>query len=296
MHPGFHWVGKSEDGQTVTLRRFGGAFSIPSYATPEWRAANAEKIRGGVVLDTETTGLNRKGDTVIEIALRPFKFNRANGDLIEVGQMYAALQDPGKPLSDEIKRLTGLTDADLAGKAIDWKTVDRLVGDAQIVVAHNAAFDRPFVERGAPSSAGKVWGCSLKQIEWAKKGFNVSKLEVLSIYHGFFAESHRAASDVDALLHLLTMTDWTTHKTYLNELLANARRPLVRVRATHSPFESKDILKERGYSWDQNAKLWHRTVYQEDTDHEVAWLTSAVYKGDFRGALDEIPLTDNFKL
>ena len=295
MHADFRWIGKSEDGETVTLRKFAGKFEVASYATPEWLAANADKVRIGVVIDTETTGLNRKSDKVIEIGLRQFRFNRASGELLAVGAAYSALQDPGTPLSDDIKRLTGLTDAELQGKSIDWAAVGRALSEASIIIAHNASFDRPFVDRGCEISATKIWGCSLKQVEWSRKGYNVAKLEVLSIYHGFFADSHRALSDVDALLNLITMVDWTSRKPYLAELLANARRPLARIAATRAPFEAKDILKERGYNWDANAKCWHKTLFQEDLAAEVAWNEAAVYKGAFGGRTEEIAVADNFK-
>lgn len=295
MHSDFKWIGKSADGETVTLRKFSGAFNVPAYVTPDWLATNVDKLRTGVVVDVETTGLNRKTDAVIEIGLRRFRFNRANGDLVEAGETYAALQDPGAPLSDDIKRLTGLTDADLAGKAIDWTRVGRLLDDAHLVIAHNASFDRPFIDRCCRISTDKVWACSFKQIDWARKGFNVHKLELLSIYHGFFADSHRAMSDVDALLNLLTMADWTTHKTYLNELLVNARRALARVSALNSPFESKDLLKERGYGWDSNARVWQKIVFHDQLATEVAWLESAIYKGSFAGRTEEIAPIDNFK-
>jgi DNA polymerase-3 subunit epsilon len=299
MHPEFRWIGQSQDGQTVTLRRFSGgrpeAWPVPKHVTPDWLALNSDRIRTGVVIDVETTGLNRKADTVIEIGLRRFRFDRATGELVDPGVTYTGLQDPGAPLSDDIKRLTGLTDADVAGRSIDWSVVASHLEAAQVIIAHNAAFDRSFIDRQAPVSAGKVWACSLKQIDWWSKGFTSSKLEILAIYHGFFADSHRAQSDVDATLNLLTLEDWTTRRPYLSELLANARRPIARVWATSSPFETKDALKERGYAWDANARVWTKVVFQEDAAAERSWMEAAVYKGDFRGRIEDIAATDNFK-
>jgi DNA polymerase-3 subunit epsilon len=288
MHPDFQWIGKSADGETVTLKRFGGRFRL----APE---PDKDKIRRAIALDVETTGLNRKSDRIIEIGIRSFQFNRATGELVTVGPVYEGLQDPGEPLSDDIKRLTGLTDDMLRGKAIDWKAVASLLDDASLVIAHNASFDRPFIERMTKASAEKVWGCSLKQVGWRTKGFTSSKLEVLSIYHGFFTDAHRALADADALIHLLSHEDHVTRRPYFHELLATARRPLSLVIATNSPFETKDALKERGYSWDNNERVWKRHVFRDDVAAEVAWMESAVYKGDFRGRVVEIPLHDNFK-
>ena len=295
MHSGFRWIGKSEDGETVTLHKFKGAFNIPSYATPAWLSANTDSVRMGVVVDIETTGLDKKSDVVIEIGLRCFRFNRMTGDLLEAGESYSALQDPGRPLSEEIKGLTGLTDSDLNEKWIDWTKVDQLIGGASLVIAHNASFDRTFVDRSCKTSEKKIWACSLKQIDWGKKGFRGPKLDVLSIYHGFFTNSHRALTDADALLNLITLNDGSTGKTYLNELLINARRPVARVSADRAPFESKDLLKERGYGWDNSARVWQKTVFQDELPSETTWLESTVYNGNFAGRSEEIALVDNFK-
>lgn len=291
----FRWIGKSPDGETVTLKKFSGEFRTAEYATPDWLLANGESVRAGVALDTETTGLNRRGDAIIEIGLRAFRFNKTTGDLLALGESYSGLEDPGRPLSDEVKILTGLRTEDLRGKKIDWIAVDRMLGAADIILAHNAGFDRPFVEKKSEAAREKPWGCSQKQIDWTMKGFGSSKLELLSIYHGFFTDAHRALSDVDALLHLLSMQDTQTARPYLNELLITARRPMVRVFAVNSPFESKDLLKDRGYSWDLEKKVWSKSIYKESAEAEMAWLESAVYSGSSRGLVEEIALNQLFK-
>jgi DNA polymerase-3 subunit epsilon len=291
----FRWIGQSLDGQTVTLKRFAGQFKTVEYATEEWLAAHPERIRSGIVIDVETTGLNKKTDSVIEVGLRTFLFNKLTGELLKAGTTYSGLQDPGKPLSDEIKRLTGLNDEMLAGKNIDWKHVNDLIEKAHVLIAHNASFDRPFIDRHSSASTTKPWACSYKQVEWTRKGFSVHKLDVLCIYHGFFTDAHRALNDVDALLNLLSMNDTSTNRSYLNELLTNARKPVTRVVAASSPFETKDLLKERGYSWDATGRAWQKVINKNDLASEVAWLESAVYLGDFKGRVEDITLTDQFK-
>lgn len=291
----FDWVGKSVDGATVILRKFTGEFKTASYADEQWLTSHADRVRIGVSIDVETTGLNKKSDTVIEIGVRQFLFNKITGELLKAGEGYSAFQDPGHPISDDIKRLTGITDDQLKGQAIDWKKVDRLLSEAHIIIAHNAAFDRPFIERNSTVSPAKTWGCSVKQVDWSAKGYPSQKLEILSIFHGYFVDAHRALNDADGLLHLLTHADAQTRKPYLDELLRNARRPLVKVVATNAAFESKDSLKERGYNWDTAGRVWHKMIFKETLETEIAWMESVVYKGSFRGSAVEIPLVDNFK-
>lgn len=286
----------AEDGESVTLRKFNGEITPPAYFTEQWRTENLDSIRSGLVVDVETTGLNKSEDQIIEIGLRHFLFNRTNGDILLAEESYQGFQDPGVPLSEEIKALTGLDDSLLRGQSIDWAEVERHFSAAQIILAHNASFDRPFLDRALPISGSRIWGCSLKQIDWGCKGFTSQKLDVLCIYHGFFTAAHRALNDASALLQLLSFKDEQTQKTYLHELLANAKRSLVRIVAQYSPFEAKGLLKDRGYSWDPNAKSWSRSVFKEDRDAEVSWLEEAVYQGPFRGTAQEIPVMDHFKM
>src|SRR5690606_10885352 len=110
-------------------------------------------------------------------------------------------------------------------QSIDWKIVENLLEKCQIIIAHNASFDRPFIDKLSMVSKNKIWGCSLNQIDWNSFGFPVRKLDVLSIYHGFFTDAHRALHDADALIYLLSLKNHKTQASYLFELLVNAQKP-----------------------------------------------------------------------
>ena len=73
-------------------------------------------------------------------------------------------QDPGQPLPAEITHLTGLTDEDLAGQQIDVTAADDLITRSHLVVAHNAAFDRPCTEQVIASAQGAAWACSRHEV------------------------------------------------------------------------------------------------------------------------------------
>ena len=291
----FNWIGQSEDKKTVMLKAFDGGFCFADYATDQWIGDNQDKIKTGCVIDVETTGLNQKTDVIIEIGLRLFQFNRLNGDLLKVVEGYSSLQDPLRPLTEDIKRLTGITDEQLKGKQIDWKKVEELLLKSNVVIAHNAGFDRPFLDRTVSASKECHWVCSFKQVDWSEKGFFTSKLEFLSIYHGFYVGAHRALNDADALLHLLSFLDLGTKRSYLDELLQRARKPVVLVSANQSPFESKDALRARGYRWDTQERVWSKMLLKELLDDEIAWMEAAVYNGKFKGIAQEISTKDLFK-
>jgi DNA polymerase III subunit epsilon len=296
MAGSFRWLGRSEDGENIVLKRFQSQFSFPDYATSDWMEKNHDLIRTGVVLDVETTGLSSKKDSIIEIGIRTFQFNRSRGHILKIGEGYSGLQDPGQPLSEFIQRLTGITDEDVRGLKIDWGKVNHLLSEAQLIIAHNAAFDRPFVDQFSEVSRNKVWACSLKQVDWTKNGFHTSKLEFLNIYHGFFTDSHRALADAEALLYLLSLpTPHDGETPYFRELLENARRPLIEVKAEHAPFEGKENLKQRGYGWDQAIRCWKKTIFKDSLDDEIAWLEAMAYNGAFKGSTRDIAPLDQFK-
>lgn len=98
--------------------------------------------RYGVIIDTETTGLNHRADEIIEIGAVAFNFNDI-GEIGDVTGVYGGLQQPMNPIPAEITRLTGITDEMVAGQIIDAAALRKLVALADLVIAHNAGFDRP---------------------------------------------------------------------------------------------------------------------------------------------------------
>jgi DNA polymerase-3 subunit epsilon len=113
-----------------------------------------------LIVDTETTGMDRMQDKVIEIGMLLVRYHCASGQLLEVVGSYSALEDPQQPLSQVVQTVTGLCDADLIGQSMDDQAVEALAEQADLVIAHNAAFDRPFMERRWPVDLpAPNWNC-----------------------------------------------------------------------------------------------------------------------------------------
>jgi len=132
------------------------------------------------VLDLETTGLNMEEDKIIEIALKVVKIDKIDGNIISFEESYESFQDPGMPIEDKISKITGIDDEMVAGHEIDWNKVNRIVQASDIMVAHNAKFDRSFMDRYMPLSKDKIWACSVYDIDWLNRGFVKGSLELLS--------------------------------------------------------------------------------------------------------------------
>ena len=290
------WRGLSSDGRTITLQRFEGKITVPDYATEQWLATHSAQIGTAAALDVETTGLSHQKAEVIEIGIRKFHFNRETFEIVKLGDGFQAFQQPEGPITPEIEKLTGITDEMVRGKAIDWSAVADFITPCEFMVAHNARFDRPFIDSKAPISNQKLWACSYTHMDWSGKGFAVGKLEILAAYHGFFYGAHRALEDSDVVVNLLSMKDAETGVPYFRELIENAEKPYVEVLAIGAPFDSKDHLKGRGYKWDNQNRFWKKVILDEARSQEVEWLESIVYNGGFRGKMREIAPTSQFQL
>lgn len=236
--------------------------------------------RLGVILDTETTGLNHRSDEIIEIGAVAFTFNDdgAIGDIVGI---YGGLQQPSRPIPPEITRLTRITDAMVEGQLIDIQSLRTLIEPADLIIAHNAGFDRPFCEAFSKIFTGKAWACSVSEIDWSARGFEGTKLGYLVGQAGYFHEGHRAVDDCHALLEILDREQHDGESPF-TELYRASQRSRIRVFAEHSPFEMKDHLKARGYRWsdgsDGRLKSWWIEVGEEDLNDELSYLRSDIYR------------------
>ncbi|UXS43065.1 3'-5' exonuclease (plasmid) [Agrobacterium tumefaciens] len=239
--------------------------------------------RLAVLIDTETTGLHHSRDEVIEIGAVAFTYDD-EGRVGDVVGVFNGLRQPSAPIPQEITRLTGITDEMVAGQQIDIPALDALIGPADLIIAHNAGFDRPFCEKLTPSFVPKAWACSVTEIRWADLGFEGNKLGYLVGQSGLFHEGHRATDDCHALLEVLARPTDEEGAVPFVELLRACARIRVRLFAENSPFDMKDHLKARGYRWsdgsDGRPKSWWIEVDEEHYDEELRYLRTEIYRWD----------------
>jgi DNA polymerase-3 subunit epsilon len=253
----------------------------------------------GILLDFETTGLDTANDEVIEIGMAKFTYSDP-GEVTAVVDIFSSFNQPSKSIPPEITALTGITDKLVKGHRIDANALSSFVSDADIVIAHNANFDRKFAERSWSIFAEKCWGCSANEIEWRKHGFDGSRLGYLLAGAGYFHEAHRAVEDCQALLEILSRQLPGTDQTALAVLLERARRPSFRIWAERSPFDFKDILKKRGYRWndgnDGRPKAWYVDVSEEQRDREIQFLKKSIYQRDVELFPQSITALDRYSI
>jgi len=248
------------------------------------------RVQCVLVLDTETTGLSHQADKIIELALLLVAVDTATGLPFGPVEVFEGFEDPGMPIPPVAREITGINDDMVRGQRLDDAAVNALLARADLIVAHNAGFDRPFMEARFPGFAAKPWACSFADIDWKAAGADSAKLSALAADHGWFYDAHRAQVDCHALLQVLSQPvgsagtadtgndSETSRATGLSQLLRAATQPSYKVRATGAPFETKDKLKARGYRWEADAKVWSCRVASEPLlAAELTWLTAEVY-------------------
>lgn len=279
----------SESGQYRVLRRLKPRSLIEQL--------DGSDVRVGLFLDVETTGLDPEKDEVIELAMVPFTYG-ADGSIFEVRKAFQQLQQPKNPILALVTSLTGITDEMVAGHIIDSKEVASFIGDASLIIAHNARFDRRFVERLSEAFVAKPWACSMTQIDWASEGFEGTRLPYLAMGAGFFYDHHRAENDCFAAIELLATPLPKSGVLAMAKLLERARRPTWRIWAEHAPFDLKDVLKARGYRWNGDGngapRAWYVDVEDEFKEQELAYLRAEIYQRDLDPLVRKITAYERF--
>lgn len=217
-----------------------------------------------VILDTETTGLNPSVDEIIELAFVVVTYS-PDYQLVSLDTMFDKFEEPSKPITVNTTKLTGITQEMVSGQKLSIDDIETYLPSEYTIVAHNAGFDRKFVDKRFPDLAHKPWADSLTEIPWVNKGFSKTSLEMIMYQLGFFYTAHRAINDVLALLFAIVKSD------SLADLIISSTKSSLSVNIKVD-YEDKEIVKNFGFKWNKDDKAWSRfyaTLDEWKQDKEV---------------------------
>ncbi|NRR24053.1 exonuclease domain-containing protein, partial [Brevibacillus sp. MS2.2] len=155
-----------------------------------------------VVFDTETTGLNASEHTIIEIAAVKMKGS-------EIVDQWTELIDPQLEIGPKTTEITGITNEMLRGQEtldVVLRKFKDFTGDA-ILVAHNAEFDKAFINACAKRIGMEPWSNpfldTLPLARLMYKGMRNYRLGSLAKkFNVELINAHRALDDTVALAHV----------------------------------------------------------------------------------------------
>ncbi len=175
------------------------------------------------MVDVETTGLNPNRDEIIEFAAVLFRFERDTFEIIDIADSYVGLREPRITIPYHVTKIHGLNFSDVKGKSLDTIHIQIILEKAELILAHNAQFDKGFVTRLLPYTINKLWVCTMNGISWKGKGCPSKGLQNLVQYYKIKADkSHRALADVNACIELLKQRD-QDGRVFFAELLSPLR-------------------------------------------------------------------------
>jgi len=182
-------------------------------------------------IDIETTGIDAKTHEIIEIAVGLFPYHHSSGAILGIQELYSSTAEPAIPIPPAVSRLTSITSGLCTGKVIAWDVVRRMISQADLLIAHNAEFERRFLSRIPGLIDGKPLLCTQTVPAWHARGAKASRrLDLLSAQHQIPHISHRAYGDVIATVLLVSVTSPATGTPYFRQILE-------RVAAKHSVLQ-----------------------------------------------------------
>jgi DNA polymerase III subunit epsilon len=236
-------------------------------------------VRRALILDTETNSLSPEDGQVIEVAACLYD--------LEIGcpiESYASLIRADENPAERINGIPASALVSAKDPHVVWSRVSALADEVDVIVAHNASFDRSFTEAAmkglaewipSDSLTTKNWVCTRSDFIWEGGGEGGGrKLVEIALALGLgVASAHRALTDVDLMARIFTRLK--ERGVDLQELFKRAARPKKRFVAMVS-FEMKHLAKEAGFGWDPDRRQWWRMMPPDD----VAELSFRVIQKD----------------
>ena len=231
-----------------------------------------------LVLDTETTGLELHSSELIEVGALLLEVDRDTGAIGRVLSTYEGLEEPKQPISAESTAIHGITNDMVKGQRFDDQALQRLAEQADLCIAHNAAFDKPFMRRRFDFIANTVWACTFRELPWTQEGYTGRKLGTLLSDCGYFHDAHRAVADCNALAHVLASPLKTSQRMPFQILFDSANESIYQIAALKAPFEKKDFLKAKGFRWNAEDRVWeYEAIGFSEGKEIIEWLREQVY-------------------
>lgn len=226
---------------------------------------SADDLLRLLVIDIETTGLDVNSHELIGLAAMLVEVQKSTGCLIRVLERYDGLQEPTQELSPWAADILGYDHSALVGKQFDHQRITELVQGCDLVVAHNAHFDRPFVERVITAFQGRQWVCSLHDIDWwSLEGQEAASVEKLALRLGHKMDSFTPMSTVEAMVHILASPLPVTKQTGFGVLISASKGPFIKFVIPDPEQKLETVMLEYSIEFSEKDRAWTTVLWRED--------------------------------
>ena len=209
-----------------------------------------------LIIDTETTGLDPDEHHCLEVGA--ILFDVASRSVLAQQSFLLPVENNA---AERINRIP----ADVTRRPQPWQAAlvwfQQLLASADVLVAHNADFDRQWFGLGQLPAVSHPWLCSMNDIRWPADRLLRSRPSVRDLalaYEVPVWAAHRALTDCIYLAEVLARCD------NLEQLLKEGMEPRRLMRARVS-YDDRHLARDAGFRWNDPIKgAWTRRLSQRE--------------------------------
>jgi DNA polymerase-3 subunit epsilon len=211
-----------------------------------------------LLLDTETTTLEPSTGKCIEVGT--VRYSLKNRCVVD---QQSHLIRVGNNPAENINRIPAAVLMRYGASAAEaWACAEASSSGCDAVLAHNADFDRKWVNPSCKDLLALPWIDTCWGIDWPMQTRPAQGLIALALEHGLgVVNPHRALSDCLLIARLLTRC--AELRFDVEAMLARGLRQTATFQAI-VPFEERNLAKDAGFRWDTGTKQWLRKMAIED--------------------------------
>ncbi len=209
-----------------------------------------------LILDTETTGLDPQKDKCLEVGAILFHVH-SRSVLAQQSFLLPVSSNAAEPINRIPASVTRLKQPWEEG-LIFFK---KLIEVAEVLVAHNAAFDRKWFGKSPLPDVSQPWLCTMEDISWPASRQLKARPSVRDLalaYEIPVWSAHRALTDCVYIAEVFRRCD------DLETLIAQGLEPRKLMRAKVS-FEQRHLAKKAGFTWNEPVRgAWTRRLSERE--------------------------------
>ena len=209
-----------------------------------------------LILDTETTGLDKEKDDCLEVGSILFNV-KSRAVLAQQSFLLPVDKNEAEKINNIPAEITKLSQPLI--EAITY--FESLVQVSDLIVAHNAEFDKKWFGFDKLPRIEKQWICSMDDIPWPadRQLKNRPSVRDLALAYGVPVwSSHRALTDC------IYLSEVFKRCSELEQLLIKALEPKILLRAEVS-YEQRHLAKNAGFRWNDAIKgAWSKKMSRRD--------------------------------
>ena len=214
-------------------------------------------VRSLLILDTETTGLNPDQGQCLEVGAILFDVP-SRSILIQQSFLLPVESNLAEPINQIPASVTRISQP--------WKPAlmlfRELITTCDVVVAHNAAFDRPWFGRPPLPPVNRPWLCSMEEIPWPTERQLRARPSIrdLALAYGVPVWSaHRALTDCTYLAEVFRRCDDLEQRI----LLGLEPRCLMQAQVS---YDNRHLARDAGFCWNDPIRgAWTRRLSDRET-------------------------------